>query len=458
MMEEGERGKAEGGTASDENVRGGVEDTGNELQIRIEGDELMNSVDAVLDVVSKESLSVVILPSYGCMSEGSTRKHRFRGPAACQTLQPCRNTHDSPGFCQNPFSPSSEGEQFINLLKSKLHQAIEIEADIKGISMDSIAGLLHTNTGEVDIRETSYYSDFENLLTGALMKALELWIETAPADESRERKIEHYLDDITIFNRIGLHILNKYKEHYQPLVRRELLDEENYKELWIKEDFLRLLRDGYPILLDEDQVDVLDIITSVPPQELLEEAARQRSEETEEYTAEELADEWVDCWLRDRLWILQDYLTEEKREELNLLLDELGEPENVLSLISTRGGFVSQESPLPVEKIKRRPPEEVIEYCIQEPFEITRWEETESEELQEISPQGFAVAVTQVILDDPIPFQQYIPRLQDAPSVYTKVLLNGLREKIEANDEIEFDWLPFWVWGLHRLRIFSVNK
>lgn len=360
------------------------------------------------------------------------------------TVQPVSDLYDLKSAFDDilPSLVESEGEQLINLLESRLEAAIEVEAEIKGRDMDTVTGPLHTDIGGADFEDTTY-SNFKNLLIGTLLAAVEQWIEANPADESRPARIEQFLDDITLFNRIGLHLLNQYKEHFQPLVRRELLNEENYGELWVKEDFLRLLRDGYPILPEPDQQRVLDIITSVPVRETLEEGARQRSEELDEYTAEELAEESVDRWVRDRLWVIRDHLPQEKQEELDRLVNELGEPDNVLSFISTRGGFVSQESPLSVEELEQRPPEQVIDYCIEEPFETTGWDETEAGELQEISSQGLAETVTQVILDNPNRFQQHIPRLQEASSVYARELFDGLREKIEDSEYTEFDWTPF---------------
>lgn len=364
-----------------------------------------------------------------------------------RTAQPVADLYDLKSALEDVIGPlaASEGERVVNLIESELVNAIEIEAEVKGRDVETVTGPLHTNIRKAEFEETSY-SNFKNLLIGTLLASLERWIEADPADDSRGPKIEQYLDGITILNRIGLYLLNQYKEHFQEIVRRELLDEENYGQLWIKVDFLRLLRDAYPTLSESDQDRVLDIITSVPVQESLEEGARQRSEDIEEYTAEKLAEEAVDRWVRDRLWLLREHLPKEERQELDRLVEELGQPENVLSFVSTKGGFVSQESPLSVEEIERQAreaPEQVIEYCIEEPFETTGWEEMESGGLREVSPQGLAETVTQVILDDPSRFQQHIPRLQEASSVYTRELLDGLREHIENNEQVELDWTPF---------------
>lgn len=336
----------------------------------------------------------------------------------------------------------TEGERFVDLLEAQLVKAIETEAEIKNREIDSITGPLHTSIGHTDFEETSY-SNFRNLLTGALLTTLEQWIESGRSDQSRERKIEQYLRGITFFNRIGLWLLNQYKEQFRELVRRELLDEDNYGKPWIKEDFLRLLRDGYPILDESDQERVLDLITDVPVRESLEEGARQRSDGIEGYSAEELAEETIDRWIRDRLWLIRDHIPDEERSELDRLIDELGEPEDVLSVVSTRGGVVSQESPLSAEEIEQRSPEQIIEYCIEEPFEERGWEETDSGGLQEISSEGLAETVTQVILDDPSSFYEHIPQLREASSVYTRALLDGLREKIENNEQVDIDWAPF---------------
>jgi len=67
--------------------------------------------------------------------------------------------------------------------------------------------------------------------------------------------------------------------------------------------------------------------------------------------------------------------------------------------------------PLPKEEIWEMPPSDLIDYCINEPFETAGWEERESGTggLAEVSPRGLAEAATPRILEEVTAFKNDIP-------------------------------------------------
>lgn len=339
----------------------------------------------------------------------------------------------------------AEDERAINVLELQLRGAVSIEAEIRGRDINGIVGPITTSIAGTDVaNETT--TDFKTFLIQTHRKALEYWIEEKPDDNSRAALLVRYLDDITVFRRLGLYLLKEYKDYYPDIVRDELLDETNYGAGWTKEDFLRLLRDGIDVLSDEDRRQVIDIITDVPVQESLEDTAAQRSQRTDDYTADELADIAINGWRRDRLWLIKDWLPDEYENELQHLINEYGEPDNVLSLVNTSGGFVSQESPLSEEEVWQKSPSNLIDYCIDEPFEATSWNEREGGGVSEVSPRGLAEAVIPRILQELHEFQHEIPRLRDASSIYVSELLRGLRDKIDDDSEplpADLPWIPF---------------
>lgn len=377
-------------------------------------------------------------------------------------LQPRRPTDDEPNRVQpvtRLYSLESvleetldtlveaEGANAIDVLESRLRDAVTIEADIQNKDINAIVGPITTSIASSDLPDQSQ-TDFKTLLIETHREALDHWIDQNPADGSRRDLIERYLDDITLFRRLGLYVLKEHKDHYPDLVSTELLDESNYTEVWTKEDFLRLLRDGFTVLSEQDQHRAIEIITAVPARDSIEETAEERSERFDDYTADELSEAEIARWARDRLWLIRDQLPDDHAQHLEQLTDEHGEPDDVLSLVKTSGGFVSQESPLPEEEIGAMSPSDLIDYCIDEPFETTGWEEHESGTggLSEISPRGLAEAVIPRILEEVTAFQDDIPRLQDAPSIYVNELLRGLREQIDDDPESissDFPWTPF---------------
>ncbi|WP_266080798.1 hypothetical protein [Haladaptatus caseinilyticus] len=341
----------------------------------------------------------------------------------------------------------AEGENAIDVLESRLREAVTIESEIQDKDINAIVGPITTSIAGSDLSNQSS-TDLKILLIRTHREALDHWFEQNPAEESHHDLIERYLDDITLFRRLGLYVLKEYRDQYPGPVRIELLDESNYTEVWTKEDFLRLLRDGFTVLSEEDQLRVIEIITDVPTRTSIEEAAEQRSERFDDYTADELAEAEIARWARDRLWLIRDNLTDEHAQYLDQLIDEYGEPDDVLSLVKTSGGSVSQESPLPEEETREMPPSDLIDYLIDEPFETTGWEERESGTggLSEVSPRGLAEASIPRILEEATAFQDDIPRLQDAPSTYVSELLRGLQKQIDDDPESvpsDFPWTPF---------------
>ena len=341
----------------------------------------------------------------------------------------------------------AEGKHTIDILELRLREAITLESEIRERDIDSVVGPITTSIAGSDLPDRSE-TDLKTLLIKTHRKALKHWINQNPTDESRINLINRYLDDITLFRRLGLYLLKEHRDHYSDLISTELLDETSYMETWTKEDFLRLLQDGFNVLSEEDRRRVTEIITDVPPRDRIEDVAKQRSEQFDDHTADELAEAEIDRWVRDRLWLIKDQLPDKHEQHLNELIDEYGEPENVLSLVHTSSGAVSQESPFTEEEIQEMPPSNLINYCIHEPFETRGWEERETDtgRFSEVSSRGLAEAVAPRIIQNSSAFEHDIPRLQDAPSIYVTELLRCLRKQIDDDPESipsDFAWTPF---------------
>lgn len=341
----------------------------------------------------------------------------------------------------------AEGEKSIRVIGSRLRETITIASEIQDRDTDGIVGPITTSIAGSDLVDQSW-PNFKTLLTETHREALDYWFDQDSIDESRRDLIENYLNDITLFRRLGLYVLKEHKNQYPDFVSTELLNKSNYTEEVTREDFLRLLRDGFTVLSEEEQLRVIEIITSVPARDSIEEAAEQRSEQFENYTADDLADDQMARWVRDRLWLIRDHLPDDHARHLDQLIDEYGEPDDVLSLVKTSGGYISQESPLTEEEIKGMPPRDLIDYCINEPFETTDWGERGSEagELSEISPRGLAEVAIPRMLEEIVAFEDDIPRLKDSPSLYVSELLSELRKQIDDDPESipsDFPWTPF---------------
>lgn len=339
-------------------------------------------------------------------------------------------------------------ERFIDLLESHLRAAIQLEAELKDREIETIVGFYQSPISTATFDEPGY-SHLRGLLLGTLREAVERWLDDASA-ETRQETISTYLDDTTLFRRLGFHLLNRYHRSCPELLRQELQDESNYTDPWTKTDFMRLLRDSFESLSSGEQERITDIILSVPDQTSLEERAEQRSERLDDVSADELRERYIDDWIRERLWLIQDHLPEKgakRLAELQAKYDE--EPRDLASDSSVKSGFVSEESPKPDAELANMDPADFLQYLIEwEPDEDDQtWEETESGGLREINQRGLAEAAARVILGNPSRYEAQLPQLRKADSIYTAELFNQMRDEIEDAPTAfkeDFDWSPIF--------------
>lgn len=337
-------------------------------------------------------------------------------------------------------------EQGIELVESQLRAAVECEADLKDRDVDTIAGFYQSPIASAEFDQPGYLH-LRGLLTGTLREATELWLDDASA-ETRREVIQEYLRDITLFRRLGFHLLNRYDESYPELLRQELLNASNYTETWTKSDFFRLLRDSFETLALPEQEQVTEIILSVPPQESLEERAEEWGEHTEDQSVAELRERYIDDWVRERLWLIREHLPQDAADRLAELQEKYDdEPRDLVSDSGIKGGFVSEESPKPVDELAAMDPDDFLHYLVDwEPDEDDLdWEELESGGLREINQRGLAEAAAEVIMREPSRYEAQIPELRKADAIYTRELLGSLREELDEHPEAfeeEFNWTP----------------
>lgn len=323
----------------------------------------------------------------------------------------------------------------IAVLEENLRDTIHLEADLKDRDIDEVVGYYTSPIASSEFSRPGFY-DLRGLLAGTLREALELQLESTTPKEC-QATIETYLNDTTLFRRLGLHLLTKYGDRCPDVLRRELLDASNYGDVWIKKDFLKLLRDRFDDLSTADQAAVMQTILSVPVKEALRENAKHRSEQYDEYSADEIYERWRDDWLRERLWLIRDSLPAAGEEVLSDLLDKYDElPDDPLSSGGVRMGAVSQESPKPVEELRQLTPDELLQFCLDwEPGDEQGWEETESGGFREVNRRGLAEAVAEIVLDDPRRYSDLIPELHRAESVYAAELLRTIQKAVDDDPQ-----------------------
>ncbi|MDL0128053.1 hypothetical protein [Halobacterium salinarum] len=330
--------------------------------------------------------------------------------------------------------------QTIELFEEKLNDAARARAEDRGKEVDDLQFFHQFAVSNFSIEEDDRNKPFE-LFVGFLRETVDTWFETTDVEDQQE-KITEYLDSNVILRGFGFYLVRKHSEDHSDLVGEELLDEENYRDIRLKKEFNLLLKHGFSSIPDDRQQEVVDVITSVPVRDTFERIAENRQDEFDDMTVEELVERRSDRWIRDRLWPIREHLSEEADEQLSELIDQFEDEPEDPETPAVRGGFVSHESPESRSELEEYSPSELIDFCIEEPFEEQEWYETAQQEsgrtgsVEEIGRQGAAEEIADIILDNPGRYATEIPRLQQAPASYSTRLIGHLRDRMEDESDI----------------------
>jgi len=324
--------------------------------------------------------------------------------------------------------------QTLELFEQKLNDAATARAEGRGKEVDDLQFFHQFSVSNFSIEEDDRNQPFE-LFVGFFREVIDTWFEDSNDVEKQRGKINEYLDSHVILRGFGFYLLRKHSEDHSQLVAEELLQEDNHRDIRLKKEFNLLLKHGFSSLENDQKRDIVDVITSVPVRDTFEQIAEDRQDEFEDMTVEELVERRSDRWIRDRLWPIREDLYEEADEQLSELLDRFEDEPEDPETPAVRGGVVSHESPESRSVLEEEySSSELIDFCIEEPFEEQEWYKTNS--IEEIGRRGAAEEVADIILDNPERYASEIPRLQQAPASYSTHLLGHLRDRMEDEPNI----------------------
>jgi len=236
--------------------------------------------------------------------------------------------------------------------------------------------------------------DYKAKLLRTLRDALETWVQQDA--RAVKPRLERYLsEERKILRRLGLHLLCRFSEEFQSYVTSELQNTENLDDVDIHHEFFMLLQHGYPHLNSSDQEALVAAICKGPPRESTEEMAgwaeRERGVDREEYIQRH-----TKAWVRDRLWMLREYLEGQPAEKLQELVDALGAPEHPAFLSWSSGAhWVREVSPSTEQEIAELPPEDLVVF-------VKEWQPAPGLRPgpERISHKGRATVVAKVMVDN----------------------------------------------------------
>lgn len=307
-------------------------------------------------------------------------------------------------------------ERLVAELERLLLLTLRIEAETKnrGEEFD------RTSYWRIAVEETGqdHGEKYKDLLTELLRDNLDRLADRNPA--AAEAIVDRYLDhEVEILRRLGLYLLWRFPAQFRAQVNKELFDPVNVDDPGIHHEYFMLLQHGYPHLDPEEKGRLEQMILAGPDaiqlKEMAERANRERGEDPEAY-----AKRYRKRWIQERLWMIREYLAGDASSELQLLTDELSEPDHpAFTHWSSGVRGMSSVSPIPAEELREMPPESLIVYLRDWKQGVRDYSRGIEESIEALSGQ-----VAETILSDPDRYGDYIDEIARLRPAYATALIN----------------------------------
>jgi hypothetical protein len=307
--------------------------------------------------------------------------------------------------------------QVADILETHLCTAIELEAATKRVK-----DLRVWNIWEDALDDTSPYTDreYKNHLVRWLLKTLEKWV-SQDAKAVRPLIKRYVRESYVILRRLGFYLLQKFPSQYKSLVVQELRRVKNFEDFDIRDELLKLLRNGYSVLGEKDRQELVSRICRGLP---LGDKRKWKRFIKQENSAErsEYVEDLEKRWIRDRLAMLKDHLKGKPALLLRRLIAEVGEPDYPDSHRKNIVAYhVSEVSPLPDHELASMSPDDFISF-------LRQWEADPERQSgpQQVTARGLARAVADVMLTDLNKFGDRIAEVALIRHEYAGALLDRL--------------------------------
>lgn len=246
-----------------------------------------------------------------------------------------------------------------------------------------------------------------------------------------------------VFRRVALHVLRVFPDHADALAAERLTDRALFDDVGLQHEYVLLLRDRFPRLLQTAQSTILRWIENGPD---VDRWKKWRESQTGGEPTEEEITRYREIWQRDRLaWIGPENLPEAWRERYQALVQRYGEPEHPEFPVYSEGGWVGPSSPKTADELKTMSVTEIVDF-------LKAWKPPKNV-FREPSPEGLGRTLSSVVAGNPERVAAEAKQFKGLDPTYVRALLSGLRDALKQSRF--FDWEPVlelceWVVSQHR--------
>jgi len=265
----------------------------------------------------------------------------------------------------------------------------------------------------------------EDILVSAVRDATE---QIVKANSKEITQIVQALEDRNwcVFHRIALNLLRQFPEIEPDLIANRLLNRSLFGNVYLRHEYILLLRERFEALNSVQQQVILDWIKEGPNVEVFKESYKQRNEKD---PTDEDVERYYKMWQRDRLSIIELNLPKKWKNHYKALVAEFGEP--VFTELIGSEGWIGLTSPKTSDEFRAMSVTEIIGF-------LRTWKP--SQDLRSPSPEGLGRELSSVIAQDPEQFAEEAENFKGLDPTYVRALLSGLREAIKNGKY--FDWHP----------------
>lgn len=302
----------------------------------------------------------------------------------------------------------------IRTLENNLISSLKIEAEAASNPEREFvswwrAAIEDTNQ---DILET-----YQDRVLMALRDAIETWVQVEPL--SAESLVARYLTDKhAVLRRLSLYILSHYPEAYVAHVSTELMKYKGLNDSEIHHEFFLLLQSGFPHIKAEEQEGLISAILNGPDKQDVQDLSELAQKELG-LAAQEYLITYSKSWIRDRLWMIRDYLPEQPKQLLLDLVRELGEPEHPTFLRWMSGMHqILDVSPVTEQELGQMSLGGLVDFLAQWQPEVKHQFEPDR-----VSHIGLASIVANLLLSDLDKYSQVLSVIASLRSEFASAIL-----------------------------------